>query len=427
MQLTNEEQAILSGEQGDTLKKVAETVIRYGQIFDANELKILDHPSHLVTSVGIPLLKPAYMMTDELIESGLQAKMPFTVDPRPHEDAEKLYNPFVRMAFKLMFGKQRQYEAQLAELGIKNNNAFTCTCYQDEVGNIPAKGSVLAWAESSAVVYANSVLGARTNRNSAFIELFCAILGKAPNFGLLTDEGRKADWIIELQLNERPSAQLLGGLIGQTVVDGVPFITGLERWIGNSLTSEVKGYLKDLGAASASNGAVGLFHVDGLTPEAKEQGRRIIKMDAKLVTITDGDLKSVRDNYPVLWKKEKSRPKYCFVGCPHLSYRQLVWWAEHITAELNRLDRRKIKIKTVLTAAPDVTARFQKENTALGKQLERTGVVVSTFCPLANLNNPLLAKTPVITNSNKLRTYTIARYYEDDEILRYLTTGRLDQ
>ncbi len=310
MQLTDEEQDILSGKKGDTLKKVAETVVRYGEIFDSDKLVKLDHASHLVTSVGIPLLKPAYMMTDELVKSGLKAEMSFTVDPRPHVDSNKLYNPLVRLAFNLMFGKQKEYESQLLELGLKDNKAYSCTCYHDEVGNIPHKGDIIAWAESSAVVYANSVLGARTNRNSAFIELFSAILGKAPHFGLLTDDGRKADWVIELQLEKLPSAQLLGGAIGQTVVDGVPYIKGLDKWLGSSLTLEAKDYLKDLGAASASNGAVGLFHVDNITPEAKELGENLIKSGFKRLTIKDTDLESIRKSYPVLWKKEDSKPKY---------------------------------------------------------------------------------------------------------------------
>ena len=79
-----------------------------------------------------------------------------------------------------------------SETGTDEKDAFTCTCYMDEVGNKPEKGEVLSWSESSAVVYANSVLGARCNRNSGIIELMGSIVGYVPYFGLLTDEGRKA-------------------------------------------------------------------------------------------------------------------------------------------------------------------------------------------------------------------------------------------
>lgn len=423
MQLTHEEKDILAGNQGDILQKLVETIVRYGDIFDADKLVSLTHSSHLVTSFGIPLLKPAYMVTDQLIESGLKADMSFTVDPRPYADTKKLYNPLVRLAFNLMFGKQKKYEGQLQKLGLKNDNAYSCTCYHDEVGNIPVQGDILAWAESSAVVYANSVLGARTNRNSAFIELFCAILGKAPRFGLLADKGRMADWVVDLKLDSLPSSQLLGGAIGQAVVEDVPYIKGLDGLLGDELTLDVKDYLKDFGAASASNGAVGLFHVEGLTPEAKEQGERLIKPDARILTITGNDLDKIRKSYPLLWQDEAANPEYCYIGCPHLSYRQLIWWGTSIISELQRLKRKKVFVKTTLTAAPDVTTRFKKENKSLARNLEQSGVIVSTFCPLANLNNPLLARKPILTNSNKLRTYTRARYYDDEEILSYITSG----
>ncbi|MCG8337442.1 MAG: aconitase X catalytic domain-containing protein [Proteobacteria bacterium] len=423
MHLTPEEKDILAGKQGDVLQKLTETIVRYGDIFDADRLVPLSHSSHLVTSFGIPLLKPAYMMTDQLIESGLKSDLPFTADPRPHADTKKLYNPLVRLAFNLMFEKQKKYEDQLLKLGLKNENAYSCTCYHDEVGNIPASGDILAWAESSAVVYANSVLGARTNRNSAFIELFCAILGKAPNFGLLTDEGRMADWVIELKMDSLPPAQLLGGAIGQTVVEDVPYIKGLDAHLGNELTPDVKDYLKDLGAASASNGAVGLFHVGNLTPEAKEQGENLIKPGAKGLTVTYDDLDRIRRSYPVLWKNKDATPEFCYIGCPHLSYQQLVRWATNIMTALQKLKRKKILVKTALTAAPDVITRFETENRSLAGSLKQSGVVVSTFCPLANLNNPLLTRKAVLTNSNKLRTYTRARYFENNEILSYITTG----
>ena len=108
-----------------------------------------------------------------------------------------------------MYGKQLDYEKQLENIGLLSKDGFTCTCYMDEVGNIPKKGDILSWAESSAVVYGNSVLGARCNRNSGIIEMFGSILGKVPYFGLLTDEGRKANWIVEINTSNIPEAQVL--------------------------------------------------------------------------------------------------------------------------------------------------------------------------------------------------------------------------
>lgn len=163
---------------------------------------------------------------------------------------------------------------------MKDSNAFTCACYLDEVGNIPKKGDILAWSESSAVVYANSVLGARTNRNSGVIDLLCGVVGRAPEFGFLTDEGRMADWIVEVRTSKTPEAQVLGSAIGMKVMEDVPYITGLDKHLGTRLTQDAKDYLKDMGAALASNGAVGLYHVDKLTPEARERKKALLKKNS---------------------------------------------------------------------------------------------------------------------------------------------------
>src|SRR5699024_8939095 len=179
------------------------------------------------------------------------------------------------------------YRAQLTIRRLATPAAFTCRCDLDEVGNRPQKGEVLSWAESSAVVYANSVLGARCNRNSGIMDLMGSVAGYVPYFGLLTDEGRKATWVVRVQTTGRPEAQLLGSAIGMKVMADVPYVMGLDRWLGHELTDAACAYLKDFGAATASNGAVGLYHIDGLTPEAKEQGAALIAPGAKEYIIDD--------------------------------------------------------------------------------------------------------------------------------------------
>ena len=165
MILTNEQQAILNGEKGETLAKVMETVVRYGELFGAEKLvPVTSKYNHLVTSFGLKMIKPVYDLMDELIEAGAVSKQQFSLDPRP-VDKNVPANFLQNLIFnKIMYAKQADYEGQLKKLGLMNDDAFTCACYMDEVGNKPAKGEVLSWAESSAVVYANSVLGARCNR-----------------------------------------------------------------------------------------------------------------------------------------------------------------------------------------------------------------------------------------------------------------------
>lgn len=422
--LSPEEEAILNGEKGEALAKVMKTLVLYGDAFGADRFVDTTAAAHLVTSFGISVLKPVFSMMDELINAGLKTKEPFTVDPRPIDYEHVKCNLLEKIVFsKVMYGMQTPYEAQLTKLGLKSDKSFTCTCYMDEVGNTPKFGDILSWAESSAVVYANSVLGARSNRNSGIIELFGAILGKVPRFDLLTDEGRQAKWIVEVQTSALPEAQILGSAIGKKVMEDVPYIRGLDKFLGKELNDKVKSYLKDFGAATASNGAVGLYHIEHLTPEAVASGDDIIHSDAKVYVVDDAELKRVKDSYPVMWKNKDATPERCFIGCPHLSYNQLGTWVEKFGAELKQQNKTKVGVITVFTAAPEVADRFKAENKETYNTLLSYGISLSSICPLMYMNNPLAGKRAVITNSNKLRTYTTARYCTDDEIVKVAVQG----
>ena len=422
MLLTKEQQAILDGEKGETLAKVMKTLVMYGDAFGAKKLvPITSKYNHLVTSFGLKVMAPVYDLMQQLLDAGVCSEQKFSVDPRPIDSGVPA-NFLQNFVFKnFMYTKQDFYEGQLKELGLMDENAFTCTCYMDEVGNKPQKGDVLSWAESSAVVYANSVLGARCNRNSGIIDIMGSIVGFVPYFGLLTDEGRKATWVIKIETTKKPEAQLLGSAIGMKVMEDVPFVKGLDKWIGSELNDAACAYLKDFGAATASNGAVGLYHIENLTPEAVENGEALIAEGAKEYIIDDAELERVKANYPVVWKNPDAKPKLCFVGCPHLSLEQLKTWTENIETALKENGRKKVSLPTVFTAAPKVLEAFNA--TEYAARLKATGVITSYICPLMYMNNPLCKKMPVITSSNKLRTYTTAKYYTDGEILEIITKG----
>ena len=421
MQLTQEQQQILEGSRGQTMAKVMETLVRYGELYNADAMiPVTGKYNHLVTSFGLKALTPVYELMDQLIAEGAVSGTKFSADPRPLD--KNVPSSFLQNIIfnHFMYSKQDFYEEQLQKLGLMEKDAFTCTCYMDEVGNTPEKGDILSWSESSAVVYANSVLAARCNRNSGIIDLMGAICGFVPRFGLLTDEGRKAKWIVEVRTTKKPEAQLLGSAIGMKVMEDVPYIKGLDKWLG-SLDDDAKAYLKDMGAATASNGAVGLYYVAGITPEAVEQGEDLILPDAQVYVIDDAELQRVYDSYPVIWKNKDAKPKLCFMGCPHMSLHQLIDWTERVEQGLKAAGNKKVVIPTVFTAAPAVIEKFNA--TPYAARLKETGVILSYICPLMYMNNPLSAKMPVITSSNKLRTYTSARYYTDDEILAQITKG----
>ena len=422
MYLTEEQQAVLNGAKGETMAKVMKTLVMYGEAFGADKMvPVTSTYNHLVTSFGLKMMQPVFDLMQQLIDAGAVSQQQFSVDPRPLDKnvpANFLQNFIFK---KIMYATQEQYEGQLKELGLMDKDAFTCACYLDQVGNKPKKGDVLSWAESSAVVYANSVLGARCNRNSGIMDIMGSIAGCVPNFGLLTDEGRKATWIVKVQTTKKPEAQLLGSAIGMKVMEDVPYITGMNKWLGTELNDENCAYLKDFGAATASNGAVGLYHVENLTPEAVEQGAGLIAEGAKVYVIDDAELERVKSEYPVMWKNSAAKPKLCFVGCPHMSLQQLIDWTVAVEKGLQECGNKKVLIPTVFTTAPAVKAEFEK--TEYAKRLADTGVVLSYICPLMYMNNPLCKAMPVITSSNKLRTYTTARYYTEAEILEKITKG----
>ncbi|MBR4085626.1 MAG: DUF521 domain-containing protein [Lachnospiraceae bacterium] len=422
MNLTKEQQAILDGEKGDVLARIMKTLVRYGELFGADSMvPVTGKYNHLVTSFGLKALKPVYELMDKLIEAGNLSTQKFSADPRPL-DPNVPSNFLQNFIFKnFMYSRQDDYERQLNQLGLMGKDAFTCTCYMDEVGNTPAMGEVLSWSESSAVVYANSVLGARCNRNSGIIDLMGSVLGYVPYFGLLTDEGRKAKWIVKIETTKKPEAQLLGSAIGMKVMEDVPYIVGLDKWLGGELNDAAKTYLKDFGAATASNGAVGLYHVENITPEAVEQGESLIAEGAQVYVVDDAELERVYKSYPVIWKNKEATPKLCFMGCPHMSLEQLIDWTQKVQEALKAEGKSKVCIPTVFTAAPAVLSKF--EETPYAAILKETGVITSYICPLMYMNNPLSEKMPVITSSNKLRTYTSARYYTDAEILEQITKG----
>ena len=417
MKLTDEQLEILNGAKGATMAKVMQTMVMFGEFLGAHELIPITHPNgHISTSFGIGTLKPLFEVMEKLIDDEIKTVGTFTVNPRPLDYANIKCNFIERVAFdKYLYNKQSLYESQLSKLGLKDKKAFTCTIFLDEVGNKPKYGDILSWAESSSVIYVNSVIGARSNRNSSMIELFGNILGLVPNYGLLLDEGRLASKKITLRLSKLVDAQALGLVIGKLAKDEIVYITGLDKHLGKELNEKTKAYLKDFGASLASISDTALYHIDNLTPEAKKYGNKILKKDYKTIIIDDEIASSIIKEVPVLWKHLDSRPDMCFIGCPHLSLYQLNEWTKKIIEGLKATEQKKVVVKTIMLASPDVIDKF--ENTINYDLLINAGVKLSSICPIMFTNNPKTRRRNIITNSNKCRVFSSSRYYLDDEIV----------
>lgn len=423
MTLTAEERAMLEGRSGEAMSKVMETLVRYGELFGAQRLVPLDGPTHVVTSMGMAGLEAAFDLLDRLIAAGATTVEPFTVDPRPYDfDAVPYTDDEVR-DIRALYPHQDRYETQLRALGLKDEDAFSCTAYLPETGNTPREGDVLSWAESSAVVFANSVLGARTNRNSGLIELMGAIAGRAPEFGLLLDSGRAATWKIDVRTTTLPPATVLGSEIGRRVVEGVPYITGLDRLLADLSPAAARDYLKDFGAATASSGAVGLFHVEKVTPEAIRLGATLMADGFSSVVIDDDILAPpVVPGRPAEAEVDIEADT-ALIGCPHLSREQLGSVVDSILDSLERAGRERVSMRTILSTAPRAVRAFRAEQPTQYERAIAAGISISTFCPALHMNCPSSAGSAVITNSNKLRTYTTSRFFEDDVVLRRIVHG----
>jgi len=202
----------------------------------------------------------------------------------------------------------------------------------------------------------------------------------------------------------------------------VPYITGLERFLGSEMNPTIEAFLKDMGAATASNGAVGLYHVEKITPEAKDLGEKLLAPGYQTYVIDDAELERVYQSYPVLWKNLEAEPKRIFIGCPHLNRTQLEGWIERISGALNAAGHTPTKMPEALSTPPDIADIFRKDP-AMKARLEAMNVSITTICPLMYMNNPLAATAPIATNSNKLRTYSTARFYLDEDIVELMVTG----
>jgi len=425
IEISPEERDILQGKQGPVLQKVMETVVLYGEALGAERLVDIDGDGHFVIAYAIPGIAPSMDMLDELVAAGLKTKFPFTLDPKPPLDFENWWLSTEQVGLlQQMYQEQARYNERMLQLGLRDPDAWTCTPYLPQVGNIPQRGDILAWSESACAIFANSVLAARTNKNGAIMDLVCGIVGKTPLAGLLTDEGRRASWLVEVKTRELPAPQLLGAAIGKVVLADVPFIVGLDRFLGPGLNATTRDYLHEMGAACATAGAVALFHVENITPEATELGRDLLIPNHKTYSIDDQQLQDHLASYQVMWEDKDANPKKCFIGCPHLSLQQLYWWAEEIGRALRSEGRKVLPVKTTLCAAPQVLQEFRSDAQAVEK-LEGAGAKLSIGCPMQLFDNDLSAGEAIVTNSNKLRAYTTARFFPDSALVEIMASGEI--
>lgn len=257
MHLTHDERAMLEGARGPGTQLAMRLVVAMAEADQAQRLVDIES-AHIDGCLyhgqsGIDF-------ADALLTGGAVVQVPTTLNVA----AIDMLHPELFRGDAAMAEKSRQLTDAYVQLGCRPT--WTCAPYQ--LSNRPEFGQQLAWGESNAIVFANSVLGARTNRYGDFADICCAVTGKAPYVGLHTDSGRAANIEVVVDVPEHVLESellypLLGYLIGQISGGGIPVIVGLD-----SRADEDR--LKALGAAAASSGAVAMFHAVGITPEAPD-------------------------------------------------------------------------------------------------------------------------------------------------------------
>ncbi|MEE9602708.1 MAG: aconitase X [Thermoguttaceae bacterium] len=425
MPLTQEEQDIMDGKKGPELAKVMKIVVAHGNFFGAERLVELGGAPHCSMYTGTDYMEQMIKLFQECADAGLKTYAPYTVNPRCYD----LYNvnnnekdmQLIYEGYRL----QRDLDWVHAQLGAPDLNFRSCACYLDEVGNKPPAGTYVAWAESSAVNYGNSALGIRTNRNAGGMELCCALVGKAPLFGLMTDEGRKSTWLIDVKTTKVPDWGVLGTAVGLKVVDANPFYTGLEKYFGGEITNDNMHLLKKMGSASAASGAVGLYHVEGLTPDAKEKGRDLLEKGFQTYVFDDAEQARVLAAFPTEFKDRPKKPTHCYIGCPHNTYHEILTWGTNVTEALDKKNQEEGAIPVVLFCPNPVRDRLVEEEPLLVGKMKRAGMRFSNMCQLSYTGmKGVSERVYAVTNSPKTRNYyPNVRYLTDDVLLEVILTG----
>ncbi len=427
MELTKEEQAILDGREGEEKAKLMKILVQFGNTFGAEKLVDLGGAPHSNMFIGAGYMASMIKMLDQCARAGLKSYAPYTVNPRPYDVYNVQNNAKDMELIYEGYPLQKDLDYVHARLGAPDLNYRSCACYLDEVGNAPEPGTYVAWAESSAVNYGNSVLGIRTNRNGAGMDLIQAMLGKAPKFGLMTDEGRKARWLVEVKTSKEPDWGAIGTAIGRKCVEDVPYVTGLDKYFDDGkVTPDNLHLLKAMGSATASSGAVGLYHVEGVTPDAKEKGRDLLVKDYQTYVIDDKEQKRIIDSFPNLWPEKDGDPTAAFIGCPHNTYHEVIKWGKLVTEALDKAGKEQTAIPVYMFMPNLVRDRAIEEHGELISKMKRAGMHATNMCSVSYAGmKGFSERVRGVTNSAKTRNYSSVRYFPDEILVKIIVTGKI--
>jgi len=380
MKLTEKEQALLEGKHGRGLKKAMEILMALGRIYGAKDM--VPVTSAQIAGVSYKNIgDPGLEFLTDWANQDARVHIPAFMNPAGID--RQLWR---QLGFPEAFAqKQIEIIEVLKRMGVRAT--LTCTPYH--IGIVPQQGEHIAWSESSAVSYANSVLGARTNREGGPSALAAAFCGCTPRIGLHLYQNRLATHriLVDYKLESPADFGLLGYLVGKKVGNGVPFFQGIE--LPTDL-NEVTTRLKALGAAMAASGAVALYHIEGFTPEAKSSNERIVKPDAAEIKITS------LDQAQQALSQAGNQIDLVTLGCPHASLDEL----KEITKIIG-----KTNLKKPLWIASSAIVREEARTAGVLEIIENAGakVLADTCMVVAPLED--MGIKYIVTNSAKAAAY----------------------
>jgi predicted aconitase len=371
MQLTPHEQAMLEGREGRARQKAMDLLVRYGEALGAERLVDTNNVCGTV-GASTPFLR------DFGAKHGLDAVFSeFNLDSAEVVEVPRVsvYSSHLQQGLDPEHAEQqgipaevvkvyRKGEAYTAKLGVQPLN----TCAPYTVGNVPTKGEHCAWMESSAVIYINSVLGARTNAEGRESTGAAMLTGKIPYWGYHLDENRLGTHLVELDVDVESTADwgLLGYYVGEVVQDRVPVIAGVRR-VPNLPR------LKHFGAAAASSGGVEMYHLVGITPEAPTVeaafGKNRIQ---ERVRVGKAELRKAYEQ--VNSTAKDPNVDFIMLGCPHYTIEQ-IWEACRL------LEGRRVHENTSLWIfTPRATKQLADQNGYTRIITEAGGHLMSDTC-----------------------------------------------
>ncbi|WP_048058259.1 aconitase X catalytic domain-containing protein [Pyrococcus yayanosii] len=319
MYLTKEEELALAGEYGYAVQKAMEILVALGDVYGADRLipiksaQIAGVSYKNIGEAGIEFLR-------DFVEAGAKVSVYTTLNPAGIGDEEFM-----------------DRQAEIIKLYRRMGVDVTATCTPYYGANLPKFGDHLAWSESSAVSFANSIIGARTNREGGPSSLAAAIVGKTPNYGLHINENRKATVVVEVEteLKSFLDYSLLGYHLGKTLESDVPYFRNLKP--------ERLDQLKELGASMAATGSIALYHVEGETPEWKTA----IRDKVERIQVGREELEDIRERFDTEWREIDA----ILIGCPHASLMEI-----KEVAELLKMRGKPLRIPLFITTSRAVKA-----------------------------------------------------------------------